>query len=96
MHSSHNVFKTYFSIIRPLTIIFSKLSLTFVVPNKNLQAFLTSYANATCSAPLTLIDLIILMTFDEEYKLFISALRSFHKLTLFLTRLRTGRRRIRG
>jgi hypothetical protein len=92
MHSSHYVFKTYFSIIRP----FSKLSLTFGVPNKNLQAFLTSYASATCPAPLTLIDLIILMTFEEEYKLLISALRSFRKLTLFLTRLRTGRWRIRG
>jgi hypothetical protein len=83
MHSSHYVFKTHFSIICPLTIIFSKLSLTFGVPNKNLQAFLTSYSSATCSAPLTLIDLIILMTFDEEYKLLISALSSFLKLTIF-------------
>jgi len=88
--SSHYVFKTHFNIIRPLTILFSKLSLTFRIPNKNLQAFLTSYASATSPVHLTLIDLVILMMFDE-YKLLISSLRSFRKLTLFLTRLRTGR-----
>jgi hypothetical protein len=62
IHSSHYVFKTHFNIIRRLTIIFSQMSLTFRVPNKNLQEFLTSYASAICSTHLTLIDLITLMT----------------------------------
>lgn len=77
IHSSHYIFKSHFSIILPFTVIFCELSLTFRVPKKKLQAFLTSYASATCPAYLTLIDLIILIPFDEEYKLLISVLRRF-------------------
>lgn len=68
-----------------------------MVSNKNLYAFLTAYTRATCPAHLALIDLIILITFDEKYKLLFSALRSVGKLALFfLTRIRAGRPRNRG
>ena len=72
-------FKMYFNIILPSTPTFSKWSLSFRFPNKNLYTSLLSPIRATCHVHLVLLCFITRITFGKEYISVISSLCNFPK-----------------